>query len=313
MNDIGPPYVGRSLLRREDRRLLTGARPVHRRSRLAAHAARGRSCAARWRMPASARSICRAPRRCRASCFALNGADLLQLLPPVPEGQISMPSKWTTVIQHKFLNPQEPLLAHDKVRHVGEAIAIIVAETRDQAEDAAELVSLRPRRAAGGRRPRGGAAPRQPDRPRAVRHQPDRRVLGRPGRRRGGVRRGAASPEAPLLPSPLRRGADGVPRRRRRLRSAHRLGDDLVLDPGRALGAARGRGTARPARGAGALHRARCRRRLWRQGPCLPRGPADHVSRAPARPAGALDRGAARAYDERDPFARPTARCRGRL
>jgi carbon-monoxide dehydrogenase large subunit len=72
--------------------------------------------------------------------FAMSGADLLQLLPPVPEGQIAMPSKWATVIQHKFLNPQEPLLAHDKVRHVGEAVAIVVAETRDQAEDAAEQI-----------------------------------------------------------------------------------------------------------------------------------------------------------------------------
>ncbi len=73
---------------------------------------------------------------------AFSGADLLRLLPPVPEGQISMPSKWATVIQHKFLNPQQPLLAHDKVRHVGEAIAVIVAESRDQAEDAAEKVTL---------------------------------------------------------------------------------------------------------------------------------------------------------------------------
>ena len=59
------------------------------------------------------------------------------MLPPVPEGQISMPRKWASVIQHKFLNPQQPLLAHDKVRHVGEAIAIIVAESRAEAEDAA--------------------------------------------------------------------------------------------------------------------------------------------------------------------------------
>ena len=36
--------------------------------------------------------------------LALNGIDLLQLL--LPEGQISMPSKGTSVIQHKFLNPQ---------------------------------------------------------------------------------------------------------------------------------------------------------------------------------------------------------------
>jgi carbon-monoxide dehydrogenase large subunit len=33
-------------------------------------------------------------------------------------------------------------LAHDKVRHVGEAVAITAAETRDQAEDAAERVAL---------------------------------------------------------------------------------------------------------------------------------------------------------------------------
>jgi carbon-monoxide dehydrogenase large subunit len=43
--------------------------------------------------------------------FALNAADLLRLVPPMPEGQISMPSKWTSVIQHKFLNPQQPVLA----------------------------------------------------------------------------------------------------------------------------------------------------------------------------------------------------------
>jgi carbon-monoxide dehydrogenase large subunit len=74
--------------------------------------------------------------------LALSGIELAQLLPPVPEGQISLPSKWTTVVQHKFLNPREPLLAHDKVRHVGEAVAVVVAETRYQAEDAAEQVIL---------------------------------------------------------------------------------------------------------------------------------------------------------------------------
>src|SRR5436190_5454607 len=140
MNDTDLPYVGRSLLRREDRRLLTGQgqftadlvlpRMTH------AVVVRSPVAHARIRSVDLSRSLT-AP----GVLAALNGADLLQLLPPVPEGQISLPSKWTTLIQHKFLNPQEPLLAHDKVRHVGEAIAIIVAETRDQAEDAAELVS----------------------------------------------------------------------------------------------------------------------------------------------------------------------------
>ena len=130
MNDIAPPYVGRSLLRREDRRLLTGQgqfvadlvlpRMLH------AVVVRSQVAHARIRSVDFARAAAMP-----GVVSALNGADLLRLLPPVPEGQIAMPSKWATAIQHKFLNPQEPLLAHDKVRHVGEAVAIIVAETRD--------------------------------------------------------------------------------------------------------------------------------------------------------------------------------------
>src|SRR6267154_1352893 len=94
------PFVGRSILRREDQRLLTG---------------RGQFIA---------------------------DLDLPQLLQPVPETQVSLPSKWTALVQHKFINPQQPLLAHDKVRHVGEALAVIVADSRYAAEDAAQLVSL---------------------------------------------------------------------------------------------------------------------------------------------------------------------------
>jgi aerobic carbon-monoxide dehydrogenase large subunit len=140
MSDIGPLYVGRSLLRREDRGLLRGQGQFIADLVLPRmlHAVLVRSPVAHARI----RSI--DPSRALAApgvVLALNGADLLQLLPPVPEGQISLPSKWTSVIQHKFLNPQQPLLAHDKVRHVGEAVAVIVAESRDQAEDAAERVT----------------------------------------------------------------------------------------------------------------------------------------------------------------------------
>jgi carbon-monoxide dehydrogenase large subunit len=145
MNDTAAsaigPWVGRSLKRREDRRLLTGQGQFVADLVLPRmlHAVLVRSPLAH----ACIRSVdLSRARAARGVVEALNGADLLQLLPPVPEGQISLPPKWTTVIQHKFLNPQEPLLAHDKARHVGEALAIVVAETRDQAEDAAELVTL---------------------------------------------------------------------------------------------------------------------------------------------------------------------------
>ena len=92
-------------------------------------------------MRASARSIS-APLAVPGVVYALGGIELAQILPPVSDTQLSLPKKWTTQVQHKFLNPQQPLLAHDKVRHVGEAVAVIVAESRYVAEDAAALVTL---------------------------------------------------------------------------------------------------------------------------------------------------------------------------
>src|SRR5579864_4103218 len=141
MSDAGPPYVGRSVLRREDRRLLMGQ------GQFVADLVLPRMLHAVLVRSPVAHARIRAVDLTRAAAApgvlaALNGADLLQMLPPVPEGQISLPQKWTTIVQHKFLNPRQPLLAHDKVRHVGEAVAIIVAESRYEAEDAAELVTL---------------------------------------------------------------------------------------------------------------------------------------------------------------------------
>ncbi len=97
MSDNGPLYVGRSLLRREDRRLLTGQGQFIADLALPRmlHAVLVRSPVAHarirsvdlWRAAAAPGVV-----------LALNGADLLQLLPPVPEGQTPLPSKWTSVI-----------------------------------------------------------------------------------------------------------------------------------------------------------------------------------------------------------------------
>src|SRR5262244_2510385 len=142
MNDPNKTsFVGRSMPRREDHRLLTG------RGQFIAdldlphmlHAVFVRSPVAHARIRGV--DLSRAATAPGVACV-LSGADLLQLLPPVPDTQLSLPSKWTTLVQHKFINPQQPLLAHDKVRHVGEAVAVIVAESRYAAEDAAELVTL---------------------------------------------------------------------------------------------------------------------------------------------------------------------------
>ena len=42
----------------------------------------------------------------------------------------------------KLIVPERPVLATDRVRHVGEEIALVVADTREAAADAAELVEV---------------------------------------------------------------------------------------------------------------------------------------------------------------------------
>src|SRR5260221_183145 len=134
-------YVGRSIPRREDRRLLTGrgqfVADLKLPDTLHAVFVRSQVAHARIRSVDLSRALA-AP----GVVFAIGGAELFKLLPPVPDTQLSLPRKWTTQVQHTFLNPQQSLLAHDKVRHVGEAVAVILAESRYLAEDAAALVTV---------------------------------------------------------------------------------------------------------------------------------------------------------------------------
>jgi carbon-monoxide dehydrogenase large subunit len=133
-------FIGRSIPRREDRRLLTGQGQFIADLVLPRmlHAALVRSPVAHARIRAIDLSrAAAAPGVVRT----LSGAELLQILGPVSDTQLSLPRKWATSVQHRFLNPQQPLLAYDKARHVGEALAVVVAESRYAAEDAAELVT----------------------------------------------------------------------------------------------------------------------------------------------------------------------------
>jgi len=141
MNKRGTPYIGRSLLRREDRRLLTGRGQFISDLELPRmlHAAFIRSPLAHARIRSVDLSRAAAA---PGVALALSGIELARLLPPLPDTQLSLPSKWTSRVEHEFHNPQQPGLAHDKVRHVGEAVAVVVAESRYAAEDAAELVRL---------------------------------------------------------------------------------------------------------------------------------------------------------------------------
>ncbi len=248
-------------------------------------------------MRASARSTCRAPRVAPGVVYALSGAELVRLLPPVPDTQLSLPSKWTTQVQHKFINPQQPLLAHDKVRHVGEAVAVIVAESRYAAEDAAAIgrgsTSIRCRRWSTRRRRCARARPiiherfaDQPDR--RVHHRQRRRSTPRSRARRTGCKRRFHHHRYAATPMECR-GVVGAydPR----TDSVTIWSSTQVVHWVRREAAARAAaaGSAHP------LRRARRRRRLRRQGPRLSGRPADSVPGAQARAAGAMDRGPARA------------------
>ena len=73
-------------------------------------------------------------------------ADGLQPMRPTVEANVQT--------GEPFAFAPQPLLATDKVRHVGEPVAVVVAETRAQALDAAERIAIDWSPAAGGRPPR---------------------------------------------------------------------------------------------------------------------------------------------------------------
>ena len=132
-------FVGRPVLRREDQRLLTGQ------GQFIADMVLPRMLHAVFVRSPVAHARVRAVDVSRAAAapgvvLALNGADLARELPPAPDAQLALPSKWRSQVEHKLHSPQQPLLATDKVRHVGEAVAVVVAESLYAAEDAAELI-----------------------------------------------------------------------------------------------------------------------------------------------------------------------------
>ena len=154
----------------------------------------------------------------------------------MPDTQLSLPRKWTAQVQHKFLNPQQPLLANDKVRHVGEAVAVIVAESRYPAEDAAELVTVELEPLPAVVDPEAALRPGAP----VIHDSFDTNLIGvfriGKGDVEGALARAPHRLQAALSPSPLRRDADGVPRRRGTLRRARRFDHDLVIDARSCIG-----------------------------------------------------------------------------
>jgi carbon-monoxide dehydrogenase large subunit len=133
----GFSIIGDAPKRREDRRFLIGQGRYLDDLAFAelAHAVVLRSPHAHARIEAvDAAAARRAPGVLAVLTAAEVAADGLLPLRPGAESN--------TQTGEPFAFEPQPLLAAGKVRHVGEAVAVIVAETREQAQDAAELVTV---------------------------------------------------------------------------------------------------------------------------------------------------------------------------
>jgi len=137
------PAIGRKVLRKEDRRLLTGAGRFGDDFALA-----GQAYAVMLRSPyphARIRAIDTAKARAMPGVLGVfTGADCaadgLKPIPhsPVPSTQYDM--KLTAPGGGKVAIDPHHLLPVDRARHVGEAVAMVVGETRDKALDAADEI-----------------------------------------------------------------------------------------------------------------------------------------------------------------------------
>jgi aerobic carbon-monoxide dehydrogenase large subunit len=133
--------VGQSVLRKEDQRLLTG------RGRYIAdlqlpgmlQVAFARSNLAHARIRAI--DVSRA-RVLPGVVAVIVASDLNADLQAVPGMQNRQPLSWRNAVEHTFSIPDTPLMADETICYVGEAYAMVVAESRQIAEDAIERITV---------------------------------------------------------------------------------------------------------------------------------------------------------------------------
>jgi carbon-monoxide dehydrogenase large subunit len=128
-----PTLFGSSIKRREDPRLITGAATYVDDVKLP-----GLTYAAILRSPYAHARITSidvtAARQAAGVVAVFTGAEIKDKLVPVP-------CAWN-VPNCDLKVPPHPLLAHDKVRYVGDGVAMVVAESRAAARDAIDLIEV---------------------------------------------------------------------------------------------------------------------------------------------------------------------------
>jgi aerobic carbon-monoxide dehydrogenase large subunit len=129
--------IGASVLRKEDRRFLTGAGTytddVSRPNQTYMHVIRSPHAHAKIGKIAKDAAL-----KSPGVLAVFTGADLAaEKIGNLPAGWLIHSKDGTPMVE-----PPHPALAHERARHVGDPVAIVIAETRDQAHEAAELVEV---------------------------------------------------------------------------------------------------------------------------------------------------------------------------
>ncbi len=247
-------------------------------------------CARRTRMRAFDIDVAKA-RAMPGVRLVLTGAETAELgLLPCPVG---LPDT-------KFDVPPYPILARDEVRHVGDAVAFVVADTLERAKDAAEAIAIDweplPHVIGVGEALKPGAPLVWPG-------QTDNIVFEIADRRQGGdrarFRRRGENRFADARQSASGDQLSRYPRRRRRMRRRGRPPHPDAVEPGPHVIRDMLAAILRRAGGEAAGHHARCRRRLRHQALSLPRICAGGGRRAAPARAGEMDRRPHRAFPRR--------------
>ncbi|PHR17436.1 MAG: carbon monoxide dehydrogenase [Hoeflea sp.] len=136
MNIATPKFgVGASALRKEDRKLIKGegsfTDDVRAEGELRAYVLRSPHAAAHF-----AFGDLDAARAAEGVHLVLTAADVVHLGPVVNQATVKQPDG--TIHAQKHI----PLLCNGEVRHVGDAVAFIVADTLAQAQEASELIEI---------------------------------------------------------------------------------------------------------------------------------------------------------------------------
>lgn len=132
-------FTGQPMRRKEDRRLLSGKGRYIADIQLPrmVHVAFARSAVAHARI----QRIDTDRARALAGVLAVYTAkDLAADLGPIRGVLTTPPLAWRRLVEHDINIPDQPLIADEKVRYVGEPYAVVVAESRYIAEDAVELI-----------------------------------------------------------------------------------------------------------------------------------------------------------------------------